>query len=59
LSKNVFMSPLEIAVGRKISTEVENIEDLKKSDPEAYSILVVINEMARRISEEGKARRGK
>jgi hypothetical protein len=53
------MSPLEIAVGRKISTEVENIEDLKKSDPEAYSILVVINEMARRISEEGKARRGK
>lgn len=59
MSKNVFMSPLEIAVGRKISTEVENIEDLKKSDPEAYSILVVINEMARRISEEGKARRGK
>lgn len=59
MSKNVFMSPLEIAVGRKISTEVENIEDLKKSDLEAYSVLVVINEMARRISKEGKTRREK
>lgn len=59
MSKNVFMAPLEIAVGRKISTKVENIKDLKNSDPEAYSVLVIINEMARRISEEGKTRRGK
>jgi len=49
LTKRKTIEMLEAIVGRKIPSDLKNLEDVRKNDPLVFNALVVTHEIGRRL----------